>query len=219
MRTLQLLSLLLLSLVMGCERDDNFPKPTTSSSGGISSLPSASNTVPITATAWHFLVGDIGNRSNPNKYEQSFQTNSAGTTSPIGGTGLVGLPTKTASFTLGMGTSSLIDTASYCYWAYNFNPPSTLRVGSSLTLKAKVRLDQVQGKGISLVLRGDRNIQTSALFATTQGQIPLKGTAPFAEYSITLSYSAAVDHLILYLVMMPKTTGTATFTDVSVAIK
>ena len=92
-------------------------------------------------------------------------------------------------------------------------------MGRSLTLTAKVRLDNVQGKGVSLVLRGDRNSQPVVLFATTEKKIPLRGTADFTDYSVTLPYSAGVDYLIVYFVMLSNTTGTATFTDVSVTVQ
>ena len=218
MRTLLLFSLLLASFLLSCDQHENFPRPTTTTSGGSSSLPSTSNVIPLTTTDWRFVVGDVGNRTNPNNYQQTFRTSGEGTTSPIGSTGLVGLPAKATSFTLGMGTSTLNDSTSYCFWTNSFSPPATLRVGRSLTLKAKVRLDHIQGKGVSLALRGDRKSQTSVLFTTTDGQLPLTGTAGYTEYAVTLPYSASVDTLVLYFVLLPRTTGTVTFTNVSVAI-
>ncbi len=219
MRTHLLLSLLLASFLLSCAWDDNFPKATSTASSGNSSLPSAGNTVPVTATDWRFYVEKGGNRSNANNYQQIFRDSSPGGTSPIGSTGLVGMSTKASSFTLGMSTSALTDTATYCYWGYSFSPPTSLRVGRSLTLKAKVRLDQVQGKGISLVLRGDRKGRTAVLIASTEGQIPMRGTADFTEYSVTLPYTTGVDSLTIYLLMRPNTTGAVTFTDVSLVVK
>ncbi|GAB3327698.1 hypothetical protein GCM10027299_28670 [Larkinella ripae] len=218
MRALLLIAPVLTLFLLSCERNENFPEPTTPSTGGGPRTPTSGNTIPISATDWRFFVGDVGNRSNPNNYQQSVRTSSVGTTSPIGGTGLAGVPARAVSFTLGMGTSTLVDTTSYCYWTYRFTPPAALRVGRSLTLTAKVRLEQVQGQGVSLVLRGDRNSQPSVLFATTEGKTPVKGTADFAEYAVTLPYSAGVDELFIYLILLPHTTGTATFTDVSLAI-
>ncbi|GAB3499800.1 hypothetical protein GCM10027341_23850 [Spirosoma knui] len=219
MRTRLILSLLLASFLLSCQRDDYLPKATSTTSSGNPSLPSAGNVIPLTATDWRFYVEKEGNQSNVTNYQQTFYTRSTATTSPTGGTGLVGLSTKAASFTLGMSTSALIDTATYCYWAYSFFPPTSLRVGRSLTLKANVRLDQVQGKGVSLVLRGDRKGQAAVLIASTEGQIPMKGTADFAEYSVTLPYTTGVESLIIYLLMMPNTTGAITFTDVSLSVK
>ena len=220
MRTIRLLLPLFVPLLFSCEQPDNFPKATTSGgSSGTSTLPS--NLVTFVPANWRSYVGDAGNQRNPNNYRHTLVTGTSSTSSsaPMSGSGLGGLPSRTTSYTLGMAASTITDTASYCSWAYSFYPPTSLRVGRSLTLKAKVRLENVQGKGISLVLRGDRNSQPVVLFATTEGQLPLKGTADFTEYSITLPYSASVDYLIVYFVMLPKTTGTATFTSVSVEIK
>ncbi|GAB3549995.1 hypothetical protein [Spirosoma fluminis] len=219
MQTYLFLFLFLASFLLSCERDDNFPKATSTASSGNSSLPSAGNTVMVTATDWRFSVEKGGNRSNANNYQQTFRDSSPEVTSPIGNTGLVGVSAKAASFTLGMSTLALTDTAAYCYWAYSFSPPTSLRVGRSLTLKARVRLDQVQGNGVSLVLRGDRKGQTAVLIASTEGQIPMKGTADFAEYSVTLPYTIGVESLIIYLLMMPNTTGAATFTNISLSVQ
>lgn len=209
---LPLLSLLLL----GCQRDENLPKANTS--GGSSSSPSITNALVLTPTVWRFLVGDADNQRNPNNYRQTLVSSSTGTTLPIGSTGLVGVSTKAASYTLGMIASTITDTASYCYWAYGLYPPTSLRVGKALTLKAKLKLTDVQGKGVSLVIRGDKSTKTATLFASTQGRTPIFGTADFREYSITMPYTQAVDWLILYVVLMPQTTGTVQVTDLSLQV-
>lgn len=91
-------------------------------------------------------------------------------------------------------------------------------MGKTLTLRAKVRLDNVQGSGISLVLRGDTGVQKGALFATTQGQQLIRGTGDFTEYSVSMPYTKAVDEVLIFLLILPKTTGTITFRDISVQV-
>lgn len=214
------LFLLLTSLLFSCEQNDNFPKATTSGgSSTTTTLPS--NLVPFAPANWRSYVGDVGNVSNPNNYRHTLVTDgsSSSPSSPMSGSGLVGLSSRPTSYTLGMAASTITDTASYCYWAYSFYPPTTLRVGRSLTLKAKVKLDNVQGRGVSLVLRGDRNSQPVVLFATTEGKLPLRGSVGLTEYSVTMPYSTSVDYLLVYFMMLSNTTGTATFTDVSVEIQ
>jgi hypothetical protein len=206
---LSLLSLLLAS----CQRDETYS--IAHGSGGGTSTPSTNSAVVLTSANWRFAVGDAGNQRNPNNYRQTFVDGSDGTTSPIGGTGLSGVPSKSSSYTLGMATSTITDTTSYCYWAYNQYPPAGLRVGQTLTLKAKVKLADVQGKGISLVIRGDKGTKTAVIFASTQDIQPIRGTADFVEYSVSMPYTQPVDAVLLYLVMMPKTTGTVAFSDVS----
>ena len=208
-------------LLSSCEQNDNFPKATVSRGNSTSTL-SASDGVLLAASDWFFSVGDVGNQSNPNNYQptRTSSTGSTGLSSPLSsGSGLTGMSSRTTSYTLGMGASLLKDTASYCYWLAGVPPSATLRVGASLTLSAKVRLQDVQGKGVSLVIRGDKGTKTAVLFATTQGRTDIRGTTEPTEYSVTLPYSTAVDKLIVYLVMLSNTTGSATFTDVSVKIQ
>ena len=216
MKTFLLLFPLLVLILFGCQPEENFPKATTS--GGSGSTLSVVNGITLAPTGWVFLVGNAGNQSNPNNYRQTFNTSSSGTTSPGSGTGLVGVSSRSTSYTLGMTASAISDTASHCSWAYSLYPPTSLRVGKTLTLKAKVQLTNVQGQGVSLVIRGDKGAKTSVLFATTQGKIPIQGNAEFAEYSVSLPYTQAVDLCILYVVMLPNTTGTVSVTDMVLSI-
>ena len=209
----------LLMLLSGCEQDENYPKATVSRGSSTSTL-SVNNGVSLAASDWFFHVGDVGNQSNPNHYQPTRISSTAGTgsSSPLGGSGLIGTSSRTTSYTLGMESSTLKDTASYCYWLASVPPSAALRVGASLTLRAKVRLQDVRGKGVSLVIRGDKGPITAALFATTEGRTGIRGTAGPTEYSVTLPYTTAVDKLIVYLVMLSNTSGSVTFSDVSVQI-
>lgn len=200
-------------LVTGCEQDEDFPKAV--SPRGPTSSTSTNNAVALASANWSFAVGDVGNQSNPNNYQHTLVTNS---TLPLNNTGLGGVSSRTSSYTLGMAAATIKDTASYCYWLAGIPSSTSLRMGASLTLKAKVRLDNVRGKGVSLVLRGDRGTQTAVLFATTQGKISLTGTADGTEYSVTLPYSTPVDRFIAYFVLLSNTSGSATFSDVSLQI-
>ncbi len=219
MRNCLLLLYPLVSLLLSCDRTDNFPKAATAGGSSNPGMHFLGTVVSFDAANWRPYVGDMGNQSNPNQYQHTLitSTSRSPSTSPVTGINLGGLPSQASSFTLGLAASTLIDTASYCYWAYSFYPPTTLRVGQSLRLTAKVKLDNVQGKGISLVLRGDRKGQPVVLFASTEGKIPLKGTADYTAYSVTLPYTTGVDYLLVYFLMLSNTTGTATCTDVSVA--
>jgi len=170
-----LLLLTLVSLVLGCESCDRFPQATTSGGSPTTSLSlSAVTFIPAT---WQSYVGDVGNQANPNTYQYTRVIGTASTSSfaPLGGPSLPGVLSQTSSYTLGMAASTIIDTASYGYWAYSFSSLTGLRVGRSLTLTAKIRLDNVAGKG---------------RFTRVAGQP-----------------------------QQPNTTGSASFTDVSVIIQ
>lgn len=215
MKRLLFLLPLLTALLFSCKQDEYVPKISTS---GGNTNPRASSAVTLVPTSWLFFVGDAGNQRNPNNYQKTIITSESSATSPISGTGLIGVGSRPVSYTLGITAPVVNDTASYSYWAYAITPPTALRVGKSLTLKARIRLDQVQGKGVSLALRGDRTGQSAMLFATTEGKSTLTGTADFAPYSVTLPYTAAVESIILYCTVLPRTTGKVLFTDVSLQI-
>ncbi len=216
MKHFPLLIPLLILLLDGCNPNENVPKVNTS--GGATSAPSINNAVVLTPANWRFFVADVGNPSNPNNYRQTFASTGSATTSPMGGTGLTGVSSKSSSYTLGITASAITDTVSFCYWVYGLYPPTGLRVGQTLLLKAKVKLMDVRGPGVSLVIRGDKGTKIAVLFSSTQGKVPIQGTADFAEYSIALPYAQAVDWCVLYAVMLPKTTGTVQVTDISLQV-
>lgn len=220
MRTIFLLLLLLVPFLVSCDQMDNFPKAATSGGSSNPGINSPSSVVSFDAANWRLYAGDVGNQSNPNQYQHTLVTSTSSSPStPIIGTGLGGLSSRASSCTLGLAASTIIDTASYCYWAYRFYPPTTLRIGQSLRLTAKIKLDNVQEKGVSLVLRGDRKGQSVVLFASMEGKLPLNGTADYTTYSVTLPYTTGVGYFIVCFLLLSNTTGTATCTDVSVAIQ
>ncbi|RAJ91020.1 hypothetical protein LX87_05361 [Larkinella arboricola] len=203
-------------LLTSCERNQTIPP--VSSPGKTTNLGTSRNSITLEAKNWLFAVGDEGNQANPNNYQKSLTDRQAANTSPMSGTTLGGIGSRPASYSLGITAPMVHDTASYSYWYYSIRPPAGLRVGKSLTLTARVRLEQVQGKGVSLVLRGDKGAQTNVLFSSTEGKTTITGTADFASYSVTLPYSSAVDYINLYLLILPRTTGKVIFSDVALQI-
>ena len=211
-----LFSLPLIALLLsGCDSKEDFPKANTSGDD-ISSPLTIANTFPLKVEDWAFGIGNAGSTGNPNYYQPRRITSEASSGSPVNTTGLVGMASRTSSYSLSISATTISDTASLSYWYFRIAPPTTLRAGKSLTLKAKVHVENVQGKGASLVLRGDKGSKTAVLFATTEGQATIRGNADFREYSVTLPYSGSVDYILVYLTMLPQTIGRVTFTDVSV---
>ena len=112
------------------------------------------------------------------------------------------------------------DTA-HCYLYQSFLPTS-IPVGAKLTLKAKIKTVNVQGKGLTLTLRGDKNVNGQGkpvFFVSSEGKTPIKGTNEFEEYSVTLdSYPGNADYLAVLIVYLPGTTGAVYLDDVSVVV-
>jgi hypothetical protein len=91
-----------------------------------------------------------------------------------------------------------------------------LKVGSTITLSAKIKGVSLAGPGISIAIRGDKPTQTNIFFKTSQGTTPITGTFDFKEFSVTLpSYPGDAESLVIFLVFLPNTTGTVYMDDVS----
>lgn len=109
------------------------------------------------------------------------------------------------------------DTVAFFYYGQNSIPYTNISIGAKLTLKAKIKTALV-GPGVSIVIRGDKGSQ-QVFFTSTQGKTPITGTKEFTEYSLVLdSYPGGIDNLLIYLVYLPKTTGSVYFDDVSMTV-
>ncbi len=74
----------------------------------------------------------------------------------------------------------------FSYWTITV-PPTGIATGSELELRVKIRLDNVESGGVSIVLRADAGSDVAA-FKTTQGEIDIKGTKDFTEYAVSIPY-------------------------------
>lgn len=210
-----LLGACLVIALAGCEQDTVVPATTTPTV----SFSGSGNAITFAASDWEFFLGNTGAMGNPNQYQSSRTTDGSTTTSSFTAISpLTTITTKAESYSLGISAITIKDTVSYSYWTTAMAPPKTLVPGKSLTLRTKVQLQDVKGKGVSLVLRGDRKTQSDVLFATTYGKTFITGTGDFTEYSVTLPYTTSVDYILLYLVVLPQTTGKVIFKDVSVQV-
>lgn len=104
----------------------------------------------------------------------------------------------------------------FSYWAYLISPPPSIKQGDRLVLSAKVRVQGVSGgSGAIVAFRGDSDSKT-LFFKTTQGVVPILGTADFTEYKVELPYYVdATTRIIIYLIMDSNALGTAYFDDVT----
>ncbi|MBS1508751.1 MAG: hypothetical protein JSS79_19095 [Bacteroidetes bacterium] len=119
----------------------------------------------------------------------------------------------TAGHSLKMNSPSV---SAFSYWAYLIAPPPDIKEGDRLVLSVKVRLEGVSGgNGVIVAFRGDSDSRTLYL-QTTQGSVPILGTADFTEYRVELPYYInATSRIIIYLMMDGPSQGTAYFDDIT----
>ncbi len=108
------------------------------------------------------------------------------------------------------------NTASFCHYNQAFSTTG-LKAGAILTLNAKIKGVNLVGQGLSIAIRGDKTgASSSVFFRTTQGVSPITGTFDFKEFSVSLeSYEGNADRIIVFIVFLPQTTGTAYIDDIS----
>ena len=112
--------------------------------------------------------------------------------------------------------SKISKNTAFCFFSQSI-PTNNLKTGAKLTLKAKIKALNLVGPGLSLAIRGDKAGQTSSVFfQTTQGTTPITGNFDFKEFSISLdSYAGNADNIIIFLVFLSDTTGTAYIDDIT----
>ncbi|MEL6589649.1 MAG: hypothetical protein AAFQ68_06190 [Bacteroidota bacterium] len=91
--------------------------------------------------------------------------------------------------------------------------------GKKVKLSAYLRLDDVEGEGLSLVVRGDTDASNSPAewFYTTEGKIHIAGKHRWKEYTLTTEDVVPdnINQLTIYVVMLPNTSGQAWVDDIS----
>jgi hypothetical protein len=101
----------------------------------------------------------------------------------------------------------------FAYWA------QTMRFDDfrgGLELRARVRTE-LSGQGVSIAIRADdkpRPLESdfAEAFATTQGAVPISGSAGWTEHSVRLDrLPNGMKSVTVYLAFLPGTTGSASF--------
>ncbi len=91
-------------------------------------------------------------------------------------------------------------------------------VGRDLTLEVAIKADNLEGRGISLVIRCD-NPTTMKQFVTTEFTVPIKGTFDWTKFSVRLlNVQADISNVIIFLIYMDNTTGTVYFDDIKLKV-
>jgi hypothetical protein len=120
------------------------------------------------------------------------------------------------SRSLGISTQ-VADSLQFAYWGQTIS--DNIPVGENVTLKVKIKVNNVMGRGLSIAIRGDITNSPSGgseQFVTSQYATRISGTFDWKEYSIRMSnIKASIQSLTVYLIFLPNTTGEAYFDNIS----
>lgn len=111
-------------------------------------------------------------------------------------------------------------TDAFGFWAQTIEVSNP--VGMTFELSVDVRLENVQGDGISLAIRGDNSALSKCCaeaFATTEGRVSISGTQDWTRHVVKLnSLPAGVDRITVYFVYLRSSSGTAYFDDATLSV-
>ena len=110
------------------------------------------------------------------------------------------------------------ETEVWGYWAQLYN--GDIPHGEDVELSVQVRGEDLQGQGISIAVRADREGQpTNGQFSTTQGSTVINGTFGWTTYKVKLSdLEPDVYQLYVFLVYTSTTTGEVFFDDAVLSV-
>ena len=189
-----LLFVLLVITLLSCKNNSSTVSPSELSSNG--SIESGFQN-------WYFGY-DNAHPKNPNNYAYGFTEEFA----------------ASPKNSLKINCSKLTNDTAFCFYSQSISS-TNIKVGSKLTLKVKIKTLNIVGEGVSIAIRGDKTGANlpSVFFKTTQGLSQITGNQDFKEYSVSLeSYAGDADQIILFLVYLPKTTGSVYFDDISLTV-
>ncbi len=91
--------------------------------------------------------------------------------------------------------------------------------GKKVKLSAFIKLEELEGEGLSIVVRGDTDDPNPSAewFHTTQGRVLITGDHKWEEYTLTTDdvIPASITNLTVYIVYLPNTSGSAWVDDIS----
>jgi hypothetical protein len=106
------------------------------------------------------------------------------------------------------------DSVNFAYYYQIYS--SQMPVGNNLTLKAHIKGVNLEGEGVSILIRCDDVNNSTVQYAGTQGDISITGTFNWTPYTIDLiDLQSSVKTIVVFLIYIPNTTGTAYFDDIT----
>ncbi|SDJ93373.1 hypothetical protein SAMN05421823_101459 [Catalinimonas alkaloidigena] len=113
--------------------------------------------------------------------------------------------------------NSVFDTVHYSFYAQSILTP--IPKGKQLTLRAKVKAENLVGEGLNLAIRCD-GPQGIIKFVSTRDQAPIQGNFDWKEFNVVLDEVPEETNVIAVLVLyLNATTGRASFDDVTLTYK
>jgi len=184
--------LLFACLLSACKQDD--PNPTQ-----------LINNADLEQTPSDWSFGYYYNlTANPNKYKSAYTTEAA----------------ASGAHAFKIQCDTIRNDTTFCFFFKKLTAPA-IPMGAKLTLKAKIKTVNLQGRGVSLGMIGFqsfRNEVKTVFFPTTE-KTPITGTSDFKEYVVTLdSYPGDIDIIQIMLSYLPKTTGVVYFDDITLTV-
>ena len=111
------------------------------------------------------------------------------------------------------------ETEVWGYWAQIFQ--GDIPHGKNIELSAMIKGNDIQGTGISISVRADREglASSEGQFVTTQGTIPINGTFDWKNERIVLNdLKPDVSRILVFLIYLQETTGEIYFDDVTLSV-
>ncbi|MBN1798105.1 MAG: FecR domain-containing protein [Spirochaetales bacterium] len=104
-------------------------------------------------------------------------------------------------------------------FAWHLTLTKNLPVNNKLSLKIRVKTHMLQGQGAALAVRADETVFPSnriLLYNTTRDQIVITGSSDWQEYTLALKgkIPANTKSISIYLLYLPRTTGSVYFDDI-----
>ena len=116
-------------------------------------------------------------------------------------------------------SKAIIDTAQAHFWVWYNEYKGEMPFGQDLTLTAKIKGVDLLGPGASIVIRCDRVTQLLQ-FETTENSTNISGSFDWSTYTLNLSdLQSDVTIIRVYLILLPETTGTVYFDDITLTHK
>jgi hypothetical protein len=148
---------------------------------------------------------------------------SSGNTSPdawfYNGYGVRDWAKKTGTGDYCISIQNDISTQQLSYWYQNYL--GIIPRGKMLTLKTKIKADNLAGPGVAIVVQCNGDQSTSPLaISNSQGKINIAGKFDWKEYSITLDkVPDDTRNIVVFLVYLNSTTGKVFFDDIILTYK
>lgn len=111
------------------------------------------------------------------------------------------------------------DTEVWGFWAQIYE--GDIPHGQDIELSVMIKGNDIQGQGISIAIRADREDLpgSESQFATTQGVIPIDGTFDWRNERLVLNdLEPDVNSILIFLLYLPETTGEVFFDDVALTV-